>query len=68
MPHCYEFKTSSVARSRVEHHAEWHALQRKPKDSVRCDEVQKLPPERSQRNERVGEPWRNPKENCQDSN
>lgn len=43
----------------------------KTKDSVRCDEVQKLPQrsQRSQRKEpRVGQPWRNPQENCQDSN
>lgn len=62
MPHRYELTASSVA---------WCAPM-KTKDSVRCDEVQKLPPERSQRslrNEpRVGQPWRNPQENCQDSN
>lgn len=45
----------------------------KTKDSVRCDEVQKLPPERSQRSLRNEprvriSPWRNPQENCQDSN
>ena len=62
MPHRYEFTASSVA---------WCAPM-KTKDSVRCDEVQKLPPERSQRSQRneprVGQPWRNPQENCQDSN